>query len=268
MHNIDALVRGRRSVRTYEERPVSQQKLDQLFAFLAETTNPYGLPLEFKLLDGTKQKLSCPVAVGTDLYVGAKMKQTPHLNEAFGYSFELLVLYAQSLGLGTVWVGGTMDRAAFEKAMELADGEVMPCMSPIGYPAKKMSLRETMMRKGVKADERMPFEELFFDASFASPLTEEKAGILRHPLEMVRLGPSAVNKQPWRVVISDHTAHFYLKRSKGFTTGVIDMQKVDMGIALCHFDLAAREAGLSPCFVQSDPGLAAEGLEYTATYRF
>ena len=267
MHNIDTLVRGRRSVRTFEERPVSQQDLDQLCAFLAETANPYGLPVEFKLLDGTTQKLNCPVVVGTDLFVGAKMKQAPHLNEAFGYSFELLVLYAQSLGLGTVWVGGTMDRAAFEKAMELSEDEVMPCMSPLGYPAKKLSLREAMMRKGVKADERMAFDELFFDGSFAVPLTQEKAGKLAHPLEMVRLAPSAVNKQPWRVVLTDNAAHFYLKRSKGFNGGAIDMQKIDMGIALCHFDLAAKEAGLAPRFVQSDPGFAAEGLEYIATYQ-
>jgi len=268
MHDIDALVRGRRSVRTFEENPVSQQDLEKLFSFLTETTNPYGLPVEFKLLDGTKQKLNCPVVVGTNLYVGAKMKQASHLNEAFGYSFELLVLYAQSLGLGTVWIGGTMDRAAFERAMELAEDEVMPCMSPLGYPAKKMSLRETMMRKGIKADDRMSFGELFFDGSFASPLTKENAGELCHPLEMVRLAPSAVNKQPWRVVIADHAVHFYLKRSKGFTGSAIDMQKIDMGIALCHFDLAAKKAGFTPCFVQSDPGLVAEGLEYIATYQF
>ena len=268
MYNMDALVRGRRSVRTFEERPVSQQDLNQLCALLAEATNPYGLPVEFKLLDGTRQKLSCPVVVGTDLYVGAKMKQVPHLNEAFGYSFELLVLYAQSLGLGTVWVGGTMDRTAFEKAMELAEDEVMPCVTPLGYPAKKMSLRESMMRKGVKADERKTFEELFFNGSFDTPLPREKTGTLCHPLEMVRLGPSAVNKQPWRVVLTDHAAHFYLKRSKGFHAGTIDMQKIDMGIALCHFELAAKEAGLAPHFVQSNPGLAAEGLEYIASYQF
>ncbi len=267
IHNIDALVRGRRSVRTFEEHPVSKRDLDQLFDFLSKITNPYGLPVEFKLLDGRDQKLNCPVVVGTDLYVGAKMKQAPHLNEAFGYSFELLILYAQSLGLGTVWVGGTMDRPAFEQAMKLNVDEVMPCMSPLGYPRKKMSLRESMMRKAVKADERMGFEELFFDGSFAVSLTREKAETIAHPLEMVRLAPSAVNKQPWRVVLTDHAAHFYLKRSKGFNGGIIDMQKIDMGIALCHFDLAAREAGFAPHFVQSDPGLAVEGLEYIATYQ-
>ena len=269
MMNIDALVRARRSVRTFEEKPVSQQDLDMLRTFIAEIGNPYGLPVEFKLLDTKTQKLNCPVVVGTDLYVGAKMKRAPHLNEAFGYSFELLVLYAQSLGIGTVWVGGTMDRPAFERAMELADDEVMPCMSPLGYPAKKMSLRETMMRKGVKADERMAFGEVFFDGSFDVPLTQARAGKLCYALEMVRLAPSAVNKQPWRIVLTDEAAHFYLKRSKGFGGGDIDMQKIDVGIAMCHFDLAAREAGFKPRFAQIDPGIAVkDGEEYIASYEY
>lgn len=269
MRNIDALVRGRRSVRTFEERPVSQQDLERLCSFLEESNNPYGLPVEFKLLDGANKKLNCPVVVGTELFIGAKMKRTPYFNEAFGYSFELLVLCAQSLGLGTVWVGGTMDRPAFEKAMELTEDEVMPCMTPLGYPAKRMSMRETMMRKAVKAEERMAFEELFFDGSFAVPLTQEKAGKLFPCLEMVRLAPSAVNKQPWRIVVTDNAAHFYLKRSKGFSSGVIDMQKIDMGIALCHFDLSARENGLVPHFVQAEPAIGIdEGLEYIATYQF
>lgn len=74
-----------------------------------------------------------------------------HMEEAFGYSFEMLVLYAWSIGIGTVWIGGTMERSAFEEAMGLAQNERMPCMSPLGYTAKKMSLRENMMRKAVKA---------------------------------------------------------------------------------------------------------------------
>ena len=41
--------------------------------------------------------------------------------------------------------------------MRLPDAEVMPCVSPLRYPAEKMSLRETMMRKGVMADSRLDF---------------------------------------------------------------------------------------------------------------
>ena len=124
------------------------------------------------------------------------------------------------------------------------------------------------MRKAVKADERLPFEELFFDGAMQIPLTKEKAGELLVPLEMVRLAPSAVNKQPWRVVAENEMIHFYLKRSKGFgKEGKLDMQMIDMGIALCHFELAAKECGLKIEFVQKEPEIARQDAEYVASYR-
>ena len=268
MEHITELVRNRRSVRTFDGREISAEDLKKLSVFLEEIKNPYDIPVQFKLLDGKKQTLKCPVVSGTDLFVGAKVKRVPHMEEAFGYSFELLVLYAQSLGIGTVWVGGTMDRAAFEQAMTLEENEVMPCMSPLGYPARKMSIRENIMRKGIKADSRNAFETMFFDGAFGVPLTPEKASALAHPLEMVRWAPSAVNKQPWRVVVKENAVHFYLKHAKGYVSeSVGDMQKIDMGIALCHFALTAEENGLKPRLCIENPGLSTESdTEYIASY--
>ena len=268
MEHMEELVRGRRSFRTFDGRALSRPDLERLSAFMAELKNPYDIPVEFRLLDGKKQSLKCPVVSGTDLFVGAKVKRTPHMEEAFGYSFELLVLHAQSLGIGTVWVGGTMDRAAFERAMELETDEVMPCMSPLGYPAKKMSIKETIMRKGIKADSRNPFESMFFEGAFGVPLMREHAGKLARPLELVRWAPSAVNKQPWRAVVLENAVHFYLKHAKGYVSDSVgDMQKIDMGIALCHFALAAEEDGLNVRFSLHDPGLKTEpDTEYIASY--
>lgn len=269
MENIAELVRNRRSVRTFDGREVTPDDLEKFTAFMKEIENPYNIPVEYKLLDARKQKLKCPVVSGTNLYIGVKAPQVPHMEEAVGYSFEMLVLYAQSLGIGTVWVGGTMDRSAFEQAMALDENERMPCMSPIGYPAKKMGMKESMMRKAVKADSRNPFETVFFDGTFDVPLTKEKAGRLMEVLEMVRLAPSAVNKQPWRIVLDKNTVHFYLKRSKGFISEAAgDMQKIDLGIALCHFALAAKEKGLEIHFNINNPGIMADSdIEYIASYQ-
>ncbi len=269
MNNIKELIRQRRSVRTYDGRKLSQKDIDSLCAFTETVENPFDIPVEFRLMTGKENGLNCPVVVGTDLYVGGKIKCVPNASIAFGYSFEMLILYAQSLGIGTVWLGGTMNRPAYEKVMELEADEMMPCASALGYPSKKLSLREGMMRKAIKADERLPFEELFFDGNFNSPLNKEKASDLGEPLEMVRLSPSAVNKQPWRAVVSDNTVHFYLKRSKNFSDGsALDMQKVDMGIALCHFALTAKENNLNPIFMQEDPKLVfSPDFEYIASYK-
>ena len=126
------------------------------------------------------------------------------------------------------------------------------------------------MRKGIRADSRKPFEAFVFDGAFDVPLTPEKAGPLAYPLEMVRWAPSAVNKQPWQVVLKGNAAHFYLKHAKGFVSEAVgDMQKIDMGIALCHFALAAEESGLDIQFSINAPEIAAESdTEYIASYLF
>ena len=265
--NALELIRHRRSVRTFDGNPLRPEDAEKLMAFARSAGNPYDIPIEWRLLNAKTEKLSSPVITGTETFIAGKMTRVPHAEEAFGIEFEKIVLYAEYLGFGTTWIAGTMDRKAFERAMELKEGEVMPCISPLGYPAARMSLREVLMRKGVKADRRMNFEELFFDGSFDKPLMKESAGSLTDTLEMVRLAPSAVNKQPWRVVLADGNAHFYEKRSKGYLgADGWDLQLVDMGIAMCHFLCGTEEAGRQAELVLSEPDIQKpEGVFYTAS---
>ncbi len=261
-------IRSRRSVRTFDGKALRQEDADRITAFCETAASPYDIPITWKLIDAKQTGASSKVIAGTDTFIAGKMRRVPHAEEAFGYAFEQVVLFAESLGVGTTWIAGTMDRKAFEKAIELSDGEVMPCVSPLGYTAKKMSLRETMMRKGIKADTRLKFGELFFDGSFDKPLTQEKAEAFAQVLEAVRLAPSAVNKQPWRIVICGGMAHFYEKHSRGYSADGWDVQKIDMGIALCHFDMAAKELGLTASFEISDPGISApDDTDYIASFR-
>ena len=269
MENIEKLIRERRSVRSFDGVPLRGEDREKLTAFAARIENPYEIPVRFSLLDAKEHGLSSRVIVGTDLYIGGAVKKVPHAEEAFGYSMEMLVLYAQSLGIGTTWIGGTMDRAAFERAMRLDDGERMPCVTPVGYPAAKMSMREILMRKGVRADWREDFEKLFFDGDFSRPLRPENAGEIAALLEDVRPAPSAVNKQPWRAVVCADTVHFYEKKSRGFVSDEVgDMQKIDLGIALCHFALGAQQHGCRVRFLTEDPGIVCpEDTEYIASFR-
>ncbi len=261
-------IRSRRSVRTFDGTALRPEDAQKILAFAEKVENPYDIPITWKLLDAKKYGLNSPVIVGTDLYIAGKMRRVPHAEEAFGYAFEKVVLFAETIGVGTTWIAGTMNRAAFERAMDLSEDEVMPCVSPLGYPAKKMSLRESVMRKGVGADDRLDFGKLFFDGAFDKPLDQHKIGKLAEAFDAVRLGPSAVNKQPWRIVVCGDTMHFYEKRSKGYVSeNEWDIQKIDMGIALSHFELAVKELGCSLSFEIRDPGLADPGdAIYIASY--
>ena len=85
---------------------------------------------------------------------------------------------------------------------------------------------------------------------------------------MVRLAPSAGNKQPWRAVVCGDRVHFYEKKTKSMSNNSLgDIQKVDVGIALAHFDLVLKEAGTDGRFMVEDPGFKVDDLmEYIITY--
>ncbi|MBR3601070.1 MAG: hypothetical protein IKL49_01955 [Lachnospiraceae bacterium] len=84
-------------------------------------------------------------------------------------------------------------------------------------------------------------ENYFFKENFKETLLEEEAGELAFPLEMVRLVSSAVNKQPWRLVVTKDAVHFFEKHSMPKEGSSMDMQRIDVGIAICHFHMAAIE---------------------------
>lgn len=168
---------------------------------------------------------------------------------------------ALSLGIGTVMLAASLSRSTFEQAMSVQGDEVLPVGSPVGYPAEKRSIRDSLMRKGLKADDRIPFGKLYFMNTFENELTEDSAGDFAEALEMARLSPSAGNKQPWRAVVDGDKVHFYEQKSmKDSPLG--DIQKVDVGIALAHFDMTMEENGYAGSFVFDDPGIQVPAETY------
>ncbi len=267
---LDA-VKERRSVRTFDGKGISEALLKDVLEYANNEKNPYGVTVRYELLEKDKEKLSSPVLSGEKYYLCCMVdKKEPHAEEAYGYSFQDVLMYAHMKGLGTVWIGGTMPRDKFEKAAGVKENEMMPCMSPLGIVASKMGVKEVLMRKGVKADWRYSYNELYYKDDLKSPMSEEdakKLGIF-DLLEAVRFAPSAVNKQPWRIIFKDNKLHFYEKKDKGFVgedTG--DLQKIDVGIALYNFEAEAKAEGRKVTFEISDPGISiAEDMEYIASY--
>lgn len=114
--NTMELIKARRSVRTFDGRQVATEDKEKLCAYIETIKNPQGIPVEFVLLDAKEHGLSSSVIAGETLYIAGKAPEGTHSEEAFGYSFEKMVLCAQSLGLGTTWIAGTLDRDLFNKA--------------------------------------------------------------------------------------------------------------------------------------------------------
>jgi nitroreductase len=245
---IEELIEKRKSVRTFMEKPLSEEDRKELQSYMETLENPFGVDVKFSFLETGEKKKSLGtygVIKGAVDYIGAAVKEEPFAMEALGYEMEKLILYAASKGIGTCWLGGTFKREDFKKAMDIEEGTLFPAITPVGYPKESKSLTDNLVRFIAKGDLRKSWEELFFRDDFGHPLSVEEAKEYKDVLEMVRLAPSASNKQPWRVVRVNGSFHFYEAKSVGYSDSFrYDIQKIDLGIALCHFHLTADEKNL------------------------
>jgi hypothetical protein len=152
--------------------------------------------------------------------------------------------------------------------MNLAGTELLPAVSPVGYPSGNRSLIDHFFRFSAGSSRRMAWQDLFFDGDFKQPLLKESAGPYETPLACVRIGPSASNMQPWRIIKGNDIFHFYLRRTPGYKAilGDIKLQNIDMGIAMCHFELSSTELGLRGRWRIEDPQMKTGGIEYIASW--
>ncbi|MBE5962774.1 MAG: nitroreductase Nfs [Lachnospiraceae bacterium] len=235
----------RHSVRNYTDQAISADLLHKIASYIEHVTNPFGKTVRIKLIQKGSENRDLKLGTygvirGANYFLVTACEKDEISYLALGYALEKVILYCTSLGLGTVWLGGTFQRGEFAKAIELKEKEVLPIVAPVGYEGGKKTLLGTIF--GNHGKQRKAFEDIFFDKAFAVPLKKENAGIYGEPLEMLRLAPSAVNKQPWRVVKDGENIHFYLVAEKG-------LNHVDLGIGLSHFHVQAMEKGINGTFV-------------------
>ncbi len=264
------------SCRSFDGRALDDQTKEQLRAFFRENTRgPFGNLLRFELVDLTETERAELRSLGTygvikgaSLFIAGAVTRGARAMEDFGFGMERNILFATALGLGTCWLGGTLNRAGFARKIGLTAQELMPAISPVGYPAGKRSLTDRAFRFMAKSDRRKPREELFFDGQPGNPLVKDKTDPFEQALESVRIGPSASNRQPWRIIREGNAFHFFLARTPGYDkmTGEIRLQEVDLGIALCHFELAAGEHGAPGSWSEAKPSFDAGTWEYVVSW--
>jgi nitroreductase len=274
---LDA-IRRRVSVRSYADRALGPDLLARVEAVLALAgAGPFGGVPRFALIERSTARSNEKVRLGTygfihgnPYFVAGAIARGPRAAVDYGYVFERVVLELTALGLGTCWLGGTFSRGEFARLLTLDRGEFVPAVSPLGFAAPGKGLIERVVRWGAKANDRLPWETLFFDGPGRLPLSPEAAGVDFEVLEAVRRGPSASNKQPWRVVRTGAAMHLFLERTAGYGRLVpgVDLQALDAGIAMFHLEAASVAQGRPGRWDSGAATLAVPaGWEYVAAWR-
>ena len=204
---IQKIIQQRFSCRSYLDKPINQVHLKAINEFLtAQHTGPLGTHVQFELAAATQDDRQALKGLGTygfiknpmAFIIGALEQGSKNL-EDYGYVLEQVILAVTDIGLGTCWLGGSFTKSSFAKKISLRDIETIPAVVAMGYIEETKGI-DGRIRKYLGAKHRLPMEQLFFTDTFGNPLTMETAHIYAQPLEMVRLAPSASNKQPWRII--------------------------------------------------------------------
>ncbi|MGC9365114.1 MAG: nitroreductase family protein [Fidelibacterota bacterium] len=277
MDNITEVIQSRISQRSYHPEPLSGELLAKIEHILnISPAGPFHSNADFQLIHkssaaGQKVRLGTYGFISdAQHFIIGKTIPAPGTLVDFGYRMEWVILQMTAMDLGTCWIGGSFKRHEFARLVKLSGNAVIPAVTPVGYPAEKPSLKDRLIRFGAGSKNRKPWSEIFFENDFGQPLSKDAAGNEATALEMVRLAPSASNRQPWRIVKSGAQYHFFLHHKRGCTkiSSAVDMQKLDLGIALCHFELTARKLQQPGHWQKTDPALKlSDRTEYILSWR-
>lgn len=276
MPHYASAIKKRTSVRTYNKQGLNHSQIDGINQAISSLgKGPMGSGIRVELVNRNQVLKNHKVKLGTYGFIrgahyflcGCTVKKK-RAEIDYGYVFEKLLLDLTSLDMGTCWLGGTFNRSKWGTLVSLRQDEFIPAISPVGIPSHSKALTERLIRQAAKANRRKPWSELFMTDKYGIPLSKNDAGKFEPVLEMVRLAPSASNKQPWRLLKAREKFHLILCRTPGYGIKSVDLQMIDMGIAMFHFEAVARENKLSGSWkVDREKPLLPKECEYIATWR-
>lgn len=202
----------RHMVRSYTDRPIPAEIVKELRGYIDKTNQLYGVSVELKTEDSSAfhAVIKLVLAKGVRNYFIMAGKDAPDLDERLGYCGAGLMLYAQTLGLNTWWVGGTFNRKRMTK---ISHGSRVAGVVAVGYG----------QTQGVPHKTKKPEQ--------VGSYSGEEPEWFRQGIDAALLAPTALAKQAFMIKGSGNKVS--IKCDNGIFSGV------DSGLVKYHFELGA-----------------------------
>ncbi len=218
---LQEAIQARHSVRAYTGRPLTDEDAQALQEKIEEL-NRMG-QLHIQLIRNEPKAFLGPFArYGkfrnvTDYLVMAGVK-ADDLDERIGYYGEQLVLFAQTIGLNTCWVG--LSYTKIPDTYVLNEGEVIQAYISIGYGET-----QGVSHKIKRIDQ-------------VSNVSDSTPEWFRRGVEAALLAPTAINQQKFSFEYVGNTDGLpQVRAKKGFS--LVGYTHMDLGIAKYHFEICA-----------------------------
>lgn len=214
-------IHDRHSVRSYIREPLAAELCDKLNDFIEKKNRESGLKMQ--LVVGEPKAFcgfnSYGAFHGVENYIVIVGSKNVCHTESVGYFGEQVVLYAQTLGLNTCWVGLTYSKVKGKFVVE--KGEKIYCVIAIGYGENGGH-----SHKIKRADQ-------------VSNVSGSTPAWFLDGVNAALLAPTAVNQQKFyfEYLGENATGKSVVRAKRGFS--IVGYTKIDLGIASLHFEIGA-----------------------------
>ncbi len=220
---LQEAILARYSVRSYSEQHIDASAVRDLQKSIKEINASEGLHFQLVLEEphAFTGLLSYGKFKGVRNYIVCAGRKGADVAEKIGYYGERLVLEAQTLGLGTCWVGLTYRKTT--DAFTLGKGEKVYCVISLGYATDSY-----------RAHKQKPMEKV-------SNATEQSPLWFKEGVEAALLAPTAINQQKFFFELSDETRDGKPVVIAKKLFSIVGYTDIDLGIAKQHFEIGSGE---------------------------
>ena len=214
-------IKARHSVRAYKEQPLSEEHARALQEKIEELNREGRLHMQLIRNEpkAFKGVFAYGKFYGVTNYVVMIGQKADDLDERIGYYGEQLVLFAQTIGLNTCWVGLSYTKILGTYVLD--EGEKIGCYIAIGYGET-----QGVAHKIKRIDQ-------------VSNVSNDSPEWFRRGVEAALLAPTAINQQKFsfELLPTEESQPARVLAKRHFS--LVGYTQMDLGIAKYHFELGA-----------------------------
>ncbi|MFW9961715.1 MAG: nitroreductase family protein [Candidatus Thorarchaeota archaeon] len=239
---IDA-VQVRRSCRQFLPEVLIPEHARELGEFLSKMEIPFDhhVTLSYHIVP---QDQEIVYFKGPKQFVALSTSLSPIEQAKLGFLGEQLILYSESIGVRTCWMGHYRTRDVKKIVYgnsEPQGDQILYCVILLGYIPEKTGILDRFSQK------RMSKKNRSLDYFIHAKSLTEFPAYIKSSLELASRAPSAMNSQKWYYLVEkvDDSYTIELSKPKGYQHFKWKHYDIDVGTAAAHIWLGLKHAGIN-----------------------
>lgn len=210
--NLKEAMQKRHMVRKYINKPISDELINKINERISMNNKKFNLSMKLMVNNnkGVSSIMKLIMAKGVNNFIILAGDNSSNLDERLGYSGADIMLFAQTLGLNTWWVGGTFNRSV----SQYVDNKKVTGIIAIGYGESQGKPHKSKMVEDVSKYNGTEIPSWFISG-----------------VDGALLAPTALNKQDFMIIGNKNKVK--IECDNGIFTGS------NVGLIKYHFELGA-----------------------------